>query len=179
MSKRAQLIIVSEDLQQDYVARHYFMARGFDRHKIRSYINPKGEGAGEQYVRQKFVIEVKAYRQQANHLDVRLAVMIDADNFSVAERYLQLDKELEQSNHPKRQPTERIAIFVPKRNIETWIHYLQGEQVDEETVYRRLTAIGECKQYVHRFATEIRPQRLPDDAPASLHEACKEVTRIM
>jgi len=35
----------------------------------------------------------------------------------------------------KRQSDEKIAIFVPKRNIETWISYLQDQTqtVDEET----------------------------------------------
>lgn len=33
---------------------------------------------------------------------------------------------------------ETIAIFVYKRNIETWIHYLERKIVNEEDTYAKL-----------------------------------------
>ncbi|MEQ8386222.1 MAG: hypothetical protein RH949_28070 [Coleofasciculus sp. A1-SPW-01] len=35
-----------------------------------------------------------------------------------------------------------------KRNIETWIHFLQGETVDEETEYSKYQKEAACKPSV-------------------------------
>jgi hypothetical protein len=34
--------------------------------------------------------------------------------------------------------TEKIAIFVPARNIETWIHYLNGNDCNEKESYNSM-----------------------------------------
>jgi hypothetical protein len=35
----------------------------------------------------------------------------------------------------------KTAIFIPKRNIETWIHHLQGESVIEEGENEKLCVL--------------------------------------
>ena len=57
------------------------------------------------------------YRAKANHQRIALIVVIDADLDTVARRQQQLDETLGESS---RQPVERIALVVPRRNIETW-----------------------------------------------------------
>lgn len=89
-------------------------------------------------MRELYPMEVKAYRSKKNYLAISLVVVIDADKYTVADRLHQLDTALEEDSQPRRQEEEQIAIFVPKRNIETWIYYLQGETVDEETAYPKL-----------------------------------------
>ena len=180
VNREVRLVILCEDLQQEVFARTFFLRRGFERRKIRSKVNPKGKGSGEQWVRECYPLEVQAYRRK-NAENVCLAVITDADlTHTVQERLHQLDKVLETSGHEKRQPHERIAIFTPKRNIETWIHYLMtGVTEDEETEYPHFRGNeGRCKSYVEKLVEEICPKGLPEDAPPSLQAACQELQRI-
>lgn len=179
MARGTRLVLLCEDLQQEVFARHYFMNRGFDRREIRSRIGLKGQGAGEQFVRENYPQEVKAYRSRSAYQAVCLAVVIDADVLTVSQRVGQLDQSLQATQQPRRQAGERIALFVPKRNIETWLHYLQGEVVDEVMVYSKLAQEGDCKDDVRRLARDICPAGLPSEAPPSLHAACEEVARIL
>ena len=80
----------------------------------------------------------------------------------------------------KRQSNERIGIFVPKRNIETWIHYLMGVEVDEERdkPYPKLKKQGDCKPQVIQFAQDCN-QPPEQKAPPSLKTACTELQRIL
>lgn len=180
MTKRTvQLVILCEDLQQEVFARHFFINRGFHPRKIRVQRSPKGEGSGEQYVRQRYPQEVKAYRSRSTYQSVCLAVVIDADIQTVSQRLSELDTTLESTSQQKRQLEEKIALFVPKRNIETWIYYLRGTAVDEVTAYPKLVREGDCRAEVKKLAQDICPVGLSHDAPPSLYTACDELQRIL
>jgi len=98
---------------------------------------PAGAGSGEQWVREQFVIEVKAYRRRHAHTATALIVVVDADTLSVDERLAQLDQNLEATQTDRIRLDEQIATLVPKRNVETWILCLNDVSVDEETDYKR------------------------------------------
>ncbi len=172
------MVILCEDRQQEVLARHFLTACGISRKRIRSVIAPKGLGSGEHYVRERYPDEVQGYRQKCNHLNIALVVMIDADTHSVKARFDQLEDCLIEKRLPGRGPDERIGIFVPRRNIETWIHYLQGAEVNEVDVYPRLPKESDCKPLAHELA-QRRSQPLPDNAPDSLKTACDELARIL
>jgi AAA15 family ATPase/GTPase len=108
-----------------------------------------------------------------------LIVLIDADKKTVAERLQQLNDTLTENSHPLRQPDEAIAVFVPKRNIETWIHYLHSENVDEETEYTKFKKQSECKPYVEQLVNQCYQGNLDDNSPPSLKAACGELQRIL
>jgi hypothetical protein len=59
--RRLQITILCEDKQQEIFARHFLKRRGFTGN-----IKPKIciEGAGEQFVRDNYSKEVKAYRSK-------------------------------------------------------------------------------------------------------------------
>lgn len=177
-SRRTRLTILCEDLQQEVFVRHYFLQRGFDRREIRTEHAPQGRGAGEQFVRERFPLEVRDHRRRASYQSVALVVVIDADTQSVAQRINSLNQTLRQNGQAERQPDERIALFVPKRNIETWIHYPLHSMVDEETVYPKLGKQSDCIVVVRMYVQTICTSRLPDEAPPSLHAACQELARI-
>jgi hypothetical protein len=176
--RRVQIVILCEDRQQEVFARYFLEKRGFTG-LFRPKICPQGSQSGEQYVRTKYAEEVKAYRQKRNSLSIGLVVLIDADTGTLQERLNQLAQSLSEDTQPNRQPNEAIAIFIPKRNIETWIHYLQGELVDEETGYSKFEKDSTCKPYVKNLAEQCRSQNLPEDAPASLQAACGELQRLL
>ncbi|MEH1994649.1 hypothetical protein [Nostoc sp.] len=175
--RRVQIVILCEDKQQEVFARHFLKKRGFilDRN-LRIEICPKG--AGEQFVRKRYPTEVKAYRSK-NYLSGMLVVLIDADKKTVEERLKQLDDALIEDLQQIRLPKEAIAIFIPKRNIETWIHYLQGETVDEETEYSKfLNNESVCKPDVENLVNQCY-QGLDENTPPSLQAACGELQRIL
>ncbi|WP_353930255.1 hypothetical protein WJM97_18455 [Okeanomitos corallinicola TIOX110] len=176
--KRVQIVILCEDKQQEVFAIHFLQKRGFiiDRN-IRTEICPKG--AGEQFVREKYAKEVVEYRRQKNKRAGMLIVLIDADKKTVEERLKQLNDALKENSHPQRQIDEAIAVFVPKRNIETWIHYLQDENVDEETEYPKFKKQSDCKPYIEQLVNQCYQGNLNENAPHSLKTACGELQRIL
>ena len=177
MNKYTEVVVLCEDLQQAVFVRAYLAERGILPERIRVVPLPKA-GAGESFVRREYPNEVRAYRKTARQKTIGLVVMIDADIQTVEERQREMERLLQESGISARQPVERIGVFIPRRNIETWICFLQGQAVDEETAYpkfRRHESV--CKPYVKTLAQNYR-QPLPNHAPPSLRTACREVTRI-
>src|SRR4028119_1575242 len=177
--RRVQIVILCEDRRQHLVARYYLRKRGFTG-LFRANICPPGSQAGEQYVRTHYPEEVKAYRQNRNRVAIGLVVLIDADTGTLEARLNELASVLDEDAQEKRRSNEAIAIFVPKRNIETWIHYLQGETVNEEDAYARFkNNEAVCKTAVEDLADRCYSQSLPEDAPRSLQAACGELQRLL
>lgn len=176
---KPQVVILCEDIRHYHFARKYLRCHGFKR--IIPKICPKGRSSGEQYVCTHYAAEVKAYRSQANYLHIALVVVIDADLKSIDERITALNEsqkmiELEQA---PRSETEKIAIFVPARNIETWIHYINGNDCNETESYKSLYQKGTSpSQFAEKLAKKICPQGLPEEAPSSLYHACNELNRL-
>lgn len=177
--RRVQIVILCEDRQQEVFARHFLKMRGFTG-IIRAKICPSGSQSGEQYVRTQYAAEVKAYRQNRNRVSIGLVVLIDADTGTLQERLNQLADSLSEDSQSERRSDEAIAIFIPKRNIETWINYLQGEVVNEEDSYAKFeNNEAFCKPYVENLAAECRSQKISENAPESLHVACGELQRLL
>jgi hypothetical protein len=177
--RRVQIVILCEDRQQEVFARYFLKKRGFTG-LFRTQICPPGSQSGEQYVRSQYPMEVKAYRQNKNRVSIGLVVLIDADKCTLQDRLNQLASALDEDAQEKRQSDEAIALFVPKRNIETWIHYLQGESVNEEDAYAKFDKNeAVCKTFVEELADRCYPQSLPENAPESLQAACGELRRLL
>lgn len=180
--RRVQIVILCEDLQQFVFAHLFLKKRGFTG-RFRANICPPGSQAGEQYVRTQYPVEVKAYRANKDRVWIGLVVLIDADTGTLAARLNQLASALEEDEQKKpenRKPNEAIAIFVPKRNIETWIQYLQGKTVNEEDAYARFkNNEALCKTAVEDLADRCYSQSLPENAPPSLQAACGELQRLL
>jgi hypothetical protein len=86
---------------------------------------------------------------------------------------------LVKQNKETRKPDENFGIYVPKRNIETWIRFLMGETVTEIDEYRKFQGDeSKCKSYVKDLAYNRR-NPLPDDAPPSMGAACDELDQIL
>jgi hypothetical protein len=176
-SRRVQVVILCEDQQQEVFARHFFMEKGFSRHSIRSRICAKGKQSAEQYVRDQYPIEVQAYRRKAMYMGLALSVSIDADRRQVIERKQQMDKALIDNGLEARKVSEKIVVWVPKRNIETWIHFLMDNDVDENSEYVKLDKPGLCIPLLRKLVS-MYPAGLPGTAPPSLHDAFLEMKRM-
>src|SRR6266571_4975890 len=120
---RRRLLVVSEDKQQETFSRRALMRFGYRRHELSFATAPSGRGAGEQFVRTRYARELRIVRG-TTYQRVGLVVMVDADTSTVQERSNQLAGELAGSSLPPRTDDDPVAIVVPRRSIETWIHYL-------------------------------------------------------
>lgn len=175
MSRAALVVILGEDSK----IRKYLKKRGFSDRQIRDLPCPAGQTSGISFVLSRYAAEVHDLRVAHN---VRgLVVAIDADDETVARRKEQLDEKLALAGELPRGAQENIAIVVPKRNVETWIWYLDGNAVDETTDYKGAPVrdnhnIAGAKTAFAEFAVSGQPPF--NDCPPSLEEARTELLRI-
>jgi hypothetical protein len=86
----------------------------------------------------------------------------------------QIEDAAVQCGQDRRRPGERVAIFVPARNIETWLAYLGGQTVNENDTYPRLERERDCQRYVERLYEMCQQGALREPSPPSLEAACTE-----
>jgi hypothetical protein len=138
--------------------------------------SPSGSGSAEQWVRERFAIEVEACR--GRHAETKLVILIDADALTVRQRMSQLDQALRENEIPAiHNDTEKIARLIPKRNIETWILCLNEVLVDEDTDYKRtrdnwadLIGIAVGTLYLWSRANALVPASCVDSLRAGIGE---------
>ena len=174
MSKVAKITILCEDIQQACFVRRFLMNRGWDRYDFYEKIAPPGFGSAEQMVRERFPSELQAYRSKSSHLKNGLIAVVDADKRGVIERIRDFDEACDEKGIARKGPDERVLFVVPKRNIETWLAYLQGKSVDEETSYQRYEYESLCHRDADKLDVMCKKQKLEGNPPASLERCCTE-----
>jgi len=139
VSKPSLVTILAEDKNHQRFVYRFLRERGFPAHQIRSLPLPSnsGGGAGEQWVRRHYSGAVQALRNRASKASTALVAVIDADAETVAKREQRLRESLQVSGLSGREHDEAIVHLIPKRNIETWLLFLTGSDVDEESDYKR------------------------------------------
>ena len=170
-----RVVLLCEDRQTDSFVRRFLSLRSFASRDIDT--RPLTEkGSAEQLVRKRYPKELKAIRVRRNAF---LIVIIDADACSTDARRAQLDEECERQGIPKRMPHDPVIIMVPRRNIETWLEYLRGEEIDETTAYRKLRRESDCAPLARElYRMCYQEQKLAEPAPPSLLEACQEYQKL-
>ena len=173
-----QVVILCEDRAQYHFVRKYLQLHGVT--KVHQRMAPPGRGSAEHWVRCQFPPEVRGYRSRRSYRNIALAVMIDADRYSVAQRKDQLDSSLASSppGQNARGDGENIAIFVPKWSLETWFRFLEGANWTEETSYRTRYRSAAPTEYAGMLFDACRQQQLPCKRPPSLSDACEEWPRL-
>jgi hypothetical protein len=153
---------------------------GWNTRELRIEKSPSAAGSGEQWVREKFSDELKIYRHRQARAASALIAITDADNRSVEERKNDFSMACSEKQIPFRQDGEAVAIAVPKKNIETWIKYLDSGSASESVDYPKLQRERECKNAVERLVAFCKGASQHHDWPSSLVDACSEYrTRIM
>ena len=170
MSKASQFVILCEDQLQE-VCIYRFLKKWLG-HKFR-YRVPQypasGGGSGEQFVRNEYAKELKAFRKRS--ASTVLIVMIDADNGTVQNRHNQLDSSAEADGLQARQDGEAILHAIPKWHIETWLAWMDGQDVNENDDYK---GEYEFKSIIDRFASQCKNRSDLSNPPDSLTQACRE-----
>ena len=172
------VVILSEDTQTECFIRRFPRKRSYDSRQIRTETLPKGGGSGEQWVRQKFINELKAYRSRSSRAATCLIVASDADDKTVEDRIQTFRDMCAETGMAFRNEGEHVAFIIPRRNIETWLAYLRGEAVNEAQSYRKYRFEGECRDQVLRLDEMCRQQKFAPELPPSLASACVEFKRI-
>ena len=173
MAKRkVEVVLICEDNQHEAFVRRFLQQRGYDNRKIHVKKSPSGRGSAEQWVLIESVPAIGNYRTR--HVTHKVIIMRDGDSNNVAERSCQMDDACKENNCEPRRPDEKIALFVPCRNIETWIAYLEGETVDETRAYRKLTYESGCSGVVDSLIKMCDQGHLREPFPQSLQAACDE-----
>lgn len=176
-NQSSQIIILCEDTQQEcFVRRFLFKTSGIEGKKLRVVKNPSGKGSREQFVRKEFPNQLIALRKRQAKTD--LIVVIDADISNVSSIKSKLNSACLNLNIPQRNERERVAFIIPKRNIETWINYLDGKITNEESAYPKLQIEADCKAAVERLYKICSDNQNQADFPDSLLDACQEYKRI-
>ena len=146
----SDIIVLCEDRQMSVFARHFLacrFGRKFTSRQITLLPYSKGRKSGEQWVREEFPKQLEAVRKRRRAI---LAVMIDADSRSTADRRKQLVDKCRKQDVFVLKTEDRVLIAVPKRNIETWFAYLAGDEcrrdgeISEVALPERLQAPCRC-----------------------------------
>ena len=177
-NKLATIIVRCEDIQQRVFIYRCLRENDIHRRTIQIKNNPKGRGDAKRFVLDQYPVQVEAMRRTP-HISTAVISMIDADDRTVEERKQEHNNALSKSEQDHRANGEQIAILVPRRNIETWIHHLLGETVNEDDEYQRFR--GEerkCAPAAQEFARRCPGDMHEADLP-SLHDGCAELQRIM
>jgi hypothetical protein len=179
MSNRAaRMVILCEDFQQHTFLYRLLTPLGFPRNRIRIEKVRDGEGAGDQFVRNRYPDEVTIQRRKSARMRIGLVTAIDADTDPIRNRYQELNDVLEANEQEHRQNGEKICILVPKRNIETWIYALFGRDANETETYPKLENEGDCQPAVEKLVAYLQGGWSNDLIP-SLERGCRELnTRL-
>jgi hypothetical protein len=176
MPRKVALVVYCEDRQHwAFIRRFLEITRPGAYREIRPKISPKGRGAAENWVLKQYADALRNYRNKSRPKH-QVMLMRDVDASSFGERLSQFDRASDEASIKKRQPGERVAIFLPARNIETWFAYLNGETVEETRTrtYRKLDQESDCAPCVEQLARMCGEGKLRRGAPPSLEKACDE-----
>lgn len=177
MSKRrVRIVLLCEDSQHEAFVRRFLKGMGWETGEIRVEKSPVASGSAEQWVRERFTQELKAYRNRATRAASALVAVIDADIKDLQDRIDEFRFECTKKNIEFRHNNENVAFAIPKRNIETWIRFLEGVTVDENGDYPKLQNKRECKTAVSNLVRICKTTGLLEDALSSLKYACNEYT---
>lgn len=173
--RRVQFVLVCEDQQHEAFGRRLLKRMGLvaDKYQLRTEVSPYGRGAGDQFVRDTYVAELDAGRRV--HVERTLVVIIDGDRYGVSERLRSLNEACGRRGVAKRSSADKVVIFVPTWNIETWLAYLDGEKIDEGLKsYPKLAKPRDCLPHVKELVAMCQRRELRKPAPDSLRAACRE-----
>ena len=178
LSNTHKYTVFCEDKLTHCFIRRFLLAQGISGRKIFPLPLPAA-GCGEQYVREKLPKYLQVLRSKSYDSNV-LVVAIDADKKTPLERKSQLNEACGAAQIPVRTETDKMLVFVPKRNLETWVKYFGGEVVDEEQDYAHFLNGHEsdcypaAKKMSEQFSNESFTTNL-----AALQDAYGEYTRIV
>jgi hypothetical protein len=177
--------IICEDKAQRQFIEHFLLSFGVDRRRIYSdsisyTVQSKGStGAGDARVVKEFAAEFRDFpRRNSKTNGCILIGMIDADKKTIYEKRRLISEEI---GNTQGQNIDGVSLFVVKRNIETWIHFLNGNRINEDDDYKDpYRDMTRNREKITEFASSCRQQQpsAREALPPSLAAACAEFEKI-
>ena len=133
LSNKYQYKVLCEDKLTHCFIRRFLISQGITGRKIIPLPLP-AEGCGEQFVRNQYPKQLNSLRSK-NFVSTVLVVAIDADADTCEGRQKQLELGCNAVGVIQRTKNDKLLFLIPKRNIETWIKYFDGETVNEVQDY--------------------------------------------
>ena len=178
LDKGYQYFVLCEDAQMKSFILSFLGHQGISSRRVRVGKYPGGEGCGEAFVRREYPKEVQLLRRKSYNSNV-LIVCTDADNRSVKDKEKGLDAELSALYSDWQRAKEPIIMWIPKREIETWLHFLRGEVVDESTEFRHSGKPASCRTEAGIFSEYCQDiQEMPQPNLPSIISAKNEYLRV-
>ncbi|MBF0184603.1 MAG: hypothetical protein HQM06_09480 [Magnetococcales bacterium] len=128
-----QATILCEDQTQYRLAREFLKLGKVSERKIYDRIAPPGSGSGKAWVLKHVAQEVTELRRRASR--TLLLIVIDADEQETEAACREIRCRYEALQLPEHNP---VIAIVPKRNVESWLHFLLRGEIDEERSFKRL-----------------------------------------
>lgn len=173
-------VVLCEDRSHWHFIRSYLIERGWNSRQVTSRIAPPGKDSAEKWVIDQYPRELQAYRAKYRE-NLVLIVMIDGDKFGLSARLDKLEQQ-RKADQPDIDPKAkgwRVGVFVPCRNLETWMAFLNGENVDETKDYKfgmKEAGRNKAAQILVSMCRSGWP--MDREVPASLLAACAEWSRL-
>ena len=178
LSNQHQYTILCEDAQMRTFLVAFLKCQGINAHKVSVIPIPAGAGCGEAHVRTGLTKELELLHRN-KHLRKTLLVCIDADKYSYDARMQMLQKAYDDAFPDSDIYDEMMLIWIPKREIETWIAYFNGENVDEDMEFRHGGQPVSCKTEANRMYFFLQNDDENGEAVLhSLQKAKEEYARI-
>ena len=179
--KKVRVTLLVEDRALERFTREVLLKFGFSRHEMHVIEFPVGRGSAKQWIDQQYPEQVRLYRSKANHqANLALLVGTEADELTVQQRHGQLDAVLSFADSDSRTATERIALWIPRWHVETWLYALSGSNANEETDYKNLVPqpdyVAAAAEFVRQYRAVQRGETI--SALPSLQVAFAETRRI-
>ena len=177
LSKEYQYIVLCEDAQMKSFITGFLKIHGIGERSVRVRNYPAGKGCGEAFVKKEYDKEVR-YLQSKSYNRLTLVVCSDADKYTCDERIGFIEEET-RKRIGRNRDKEKIIMWIPKREIETWICFLNGEDVDEEQDFRHSGKPQKCRKQAQKMAEYCQDQiELDTRSVPSLMMAKKEYCRV-
>jgi hypothetical protein len=187
------VVVLCEDETSYNFVEQFLLLKGVvkKQEQIKDVICPKGCGSGEKFVRLNLPEALEACRWQRRRGKFALLIVVtDADTGTVGQRIEALRKECEDPKKLNRdgiqakpvsyiQPDDHATVFIPRRNIETWLKLLNGQAVNEVDDYKQSPNARRCRTEAKALLDHCQEQTLPLHTVASLAAACDEYRRIL
>lgn len=179
-TSQLRVTVIVEDPRTERFSRELLCHLGFKRRNLYFMSAPRGQGAADAWVKQRYVEAVKNQRSRNYQGSLRLVAIVDGDSQGVKARKDGLDAALIASGQAARAQEEGIATPVPTWSIETWLLHLLDTAVHEGASFKpqfeRAYNTSDGETQAIRQAAAAWPGA--DPAPASLIDGRAELERI-
>lgn len=140
MPNNVYIVLLCEDHRHAQFVNEFLRGKG--RSAYRAFPDGyKGWEAGGIKPNQSFVLE-RSVQEVKNARTTRrrcaLIAVVDGDTYGLIGRLKDINARLQSDGLNALRPEDRVAVVVPCRNIETWVHHFAGNMANEVDDYEKL-----------------------------------------